>query len=230
MTSPGDDGAEEALRRALSEAARGIEPGADGLERIRARIGGRPPRPWPIAVGAGVVDRVRHWTWRGHWDWRGRWDWRSTLARLGAPRERRSRRGGFPWRSVGWLRLVTVVGAVAILAGVGLGVQPVRQAILQASASLNGFGGTSRGSAGTEGHGSPASAGDGSPAAGRPSASPSGGIGTVSSGSSGHPSGAAHPTATNACVYGTPTLTAAPTPSQTSAAASAPSTVPAIAV
>ena len=45
MTAPGN-GLEEALRRGLAEAVGRIEPSADGLERIHARIGGRPPRPW----------------------------------------------------------------------------------------------------------------------------------------------------------------------------------------
>src|ERR1700679_3361368 len=72
MTEPGDglgsgDGLEEALRRSLSEAADRAEPGTDGLSRIRARIGQRPPRPWLVSVLFGGAERVRYWTWRGHW-------------------------------------------------------------------------------------------------------------------------------------------------------------------
>ena len=52
MTSPEDDGLEEALRRALSDAASEIEPGADGLDKIRARIGDRRPRPWLLSVSS----------------------------------------------------------------------------------------------------------------------------------------------------------------------------------
>ena len=66
MTSPGDDRLEGALRRALSDAGSAVEPGADGLDKIRARIGDRPPRPWLLSLLSGLVDRVRHWTWRGH--------------------------------------------------------------------------------------------------------------------------------------------------------------------
>ena len=69
MTSPEDDDLEQALRRALSAAADEIEPGPDGLEKIRARIGDRRPRPWLLSVVFGVLGRVRHWTWRGHWAW-----------------------------------------------------------------------------------------------------------------------------------------------------------------
>jgi hypothetical protein len=153
MTSPGDDELEEALRRALSAAAGEVEPGADGLDKIRARIGGRQPRPWLLSVLSGVVDRVRHWTWGGHWAWR------DSPSRLRAFWERRSRRSKFPRRDIGWLRPLTAVAGVALLAGVMLGVQPVRQAILQARTSLDGGGGAARDSVGTEGDGT--RAGDG---------------------------------------------------------------------
>ncbi len=159
MTSPEDDDLEEALRRALSAAADEVEPGTDGLDKIRARIGDRPPRPWLLSVLFGVVDRVRHWTWRGHWAWQ------DSLPRLGALRERRSRRSNFPRWDIRWLRLVTALAGVAVLAGIALGVQPVRHAILQASTSLNGGGGPPRGGAGTEGNGTQASGGSGAPTA-----------------------------------------------------------------
>ena len=134
MTSPGDDGLEEALRRALSDAASEIEPGTDGLDRIRGRIGNRPPRPWLFSILSGLLDRVRHWTWRGHWAWQ------DSLPRLSALRERRSRRGNFQGQGAGWVRFVTVLAGIAALAGIALGVQPFRHAILQASSSLNGGG------------------------------------------------------------------------------------------
>ena len=153
MTSPEDDGLEEALRRALSDAASEVEPGGDGLEKIRARIGDRPPRPWLLSVLVGLADRVRHWTWRGHWAWQ------DSLPGLGARRERRSRRSNFPGWGIGWLRLVTVLAGVVVLAGIALGVQPVRHAISQASSSLNGGGGSATGGAGTEGKGTQANGG-----------------------------------------------------------------------
>jgi len=147
MTSPEGNGLEEALRRALSDAASEVEPGSDGLDKIRARIGNRPPRPWLFSVLAGLIGRVRHWPWRGHWAWQ------ESLPRLGDTREPRSRRGNFPGWGIGGLRFVTVLAGIAVLAGVALGVQPFRHAILQASSSLNGGGGSPRGNAGTEGGG-----------------------------------------------------------------------------
>lgn len=160
MTSPEDNGLEEALRRALSDAAGEVEPGTDGLDKIRARIGNRPPRPWLFSVLAGLIGRVRHWPWRGHWAWQ------DSLPRLAALQERRSRRGNFQESGVGWLRFVTVLGGIAVLASIALGVQPFRHAILQASSSLNGGGGPPRGSTGTEGGGTQASAGGGTQSAG----------------------------------------------------------------
>src|ERR1700759_4547435 len=99
MTSPEDDGREEELRRALSEAADAGEPGSDGLDKIRNRIGDRPPRPWLLSIIFGVGERVRYWTWRGHWAWTAR------LPKRPDPRERRSRRGNFPRWGIESLRL-----------------------------------------------------------------------------------------------------------------------------
>lgn len=147
MTSPEDDDAEEALRRALSEAVSGVEPGTDGLDKIRVRIGTRPPRPWLLSVLVGVVDRVRYWTWHGHWAWQ------DSLPRPGAHRERLSRRSAFPQRGSGRLRLVTVLGGAAVIAGIALNVQPFRHAILAASTALNGGSGTLWATAGTDGNG-----------------------------------------------------------------------------
>src|ERR1700722_3296780 len=78
MTAP-DDGMEEALRRALTEAVSQIEPGTDGLERIRARIGARPPRPWLLSFAADAVGLARHWVWKGHWAWHWSWAWPTPL-------------------------------------------------------------------------------------------------------------------------------------------------------
>lgn len=129
MTSPGDDDLEEALRRALSEAASGVEPGSEGLDKIRARIEGRPPRPWLVSVLFGVAERVRNFTWRGHW---ARPGWFSRLAEVRWPRLR----GIFPGWGVGSPRLAAVLAAVAVIAGIALGVQPLRNAILQPSIAL----------------------------------------------------------------------------------------------
>jgi hypothetical protein len=210
MTSPEDDGLEEALRRALSGAASELEPGTDGLDKIRARIGGRQSRPWLVSVLVGLVDRIGHWTWRGHWAWQ------DSLPRLGALRERRSRRDNFRGWGIGWLRFVTVLGGIAVVAGIALGVQPFRHAILQASDSLKGGGGSPRGSAGTEGNGTQASS-SGNPtvaavASGSEQASQ---VRTTASGKTGVP----HPTTSSARCVSTvfPVLSGAK-PTKTSAA------------
>lgn len=132
MTSPEDDDQlEEALRKALSEAASEVNPGSDGLDKIRARIAGRPPRPWLLSVLSGAVERVRNWTWRGHWTWP---DWRSRLAEA---RWSHLRRGRFPRSGIGPLRLAAVLAGVTVIATAGvLGVQPFRNALLQASTVL----------------------------------------------------------------------------------------------
>jgi hypothetical protein len=170
-----DNGMEEALRRALTEAVGQVDPGADGLDRIRARIGGRPPRPWLFSVAADVLDRARHWTWRGHWAWRLSWAWpAATVPALSAvpwPRLRRLPRSGAalpsaarparPGRieSVNWLRPVVVLAGIAILASVSFGVQPFRQAIIQASNTVLSGGGGS----GPQATGGGAADGDGTP-------------------------------------------------------------------
>ena len=152
-SSPGD-GLEDALRRALSDAVGRIEPGTDGLDSIRARIGRRPPRPWLLAVLSGAVERARSWTWRGHWAWPG-WPLARTHLtrrgrrprhRKGTPAEKPSRRGDrLPllgalgalggWRT-GWLTLAAGFAGIALIASVSFGVQPVRQTIIQAGTTV----------------------------------------------------------------------------------------------
>ncbi len=195
MTSPEDDGLEESLRRALSEAAGEVEPGGDGLDKIHARIGSRPPRHWLLSVILGVVERVRYWTWRGHWAWP------TSLPKIPGLRGTRSRRSNFPGWGFGSLRLAVVLAGIAVIASVTLGIQPFRHAILQASAALNGGGGPQQVSARTEGNGAPTiEGGSGTPATG---SAPSGG-GQAGAGPT--PSAAArsrtvkpHPAATAKC-------------------------------
>jgi hypothetical protein len=217
MTSPGDDDLEAALRRALSAAAGEVEPGADGLDKIRARIGGRQPRPWLFSVFSGVVDRVRHWTWIGHWAWR------DSPARLRAFWERRSRRSKFPRRDIGWLRPVTALAGVALIAGVMVGVQPVRQAILQARTSMDG-GESPAGNVGTEGNGTPVGGG-GAPTA--DGATPGGGE-TGQAGSAPvpgeSPTPAAHSASSTGCVSSVLPVVADAEPSQASVAPEASAT------
>lgn len=112
MTAPEDD-LENALRQALSAAVDGVEPGSDGLERIRARTS-RPPRPWLIAMAGAVVERGRNWVWRGHWAW---------------PRYS-------PPANVCWIRPVAVLVGAGLIAAVTLAVTPLRQAVVQASSAV----------------------------------------------------------------------------------------------
>jgi hypothetical protein len=225
MTAPGDgDGLEEALRRGLAEAVGRIEPSADGLERIRARIGHRRPRPWLLTVGADALGAARHWVWRGHWSWQWSWAWPTALpAAVGGaaarvpwlvlPRLRRLPRPGellrlgstgsprtAPVVGVGWLRPVGVLVAVALIASVSFGVQPFRQAIVQASNTvLSGGGPSGGGRAGTDGDGTQTSNGTGSSGAGpTPTGAhgPTRGAGATSSGGT----ASASPTTSSTCV------------------------------
>ena len=180
MTAP-DNGMEEALRRALTEAVSQVEPGRDALDRIRTRIGHRPPQPWLVSVIADILGRLRHWTWRGHWAWQLSSAWPATVAapsalpwprlrrlpRPGAPRPAAARpaaaRVAVPARhprfvrldTVNWLRPVAVLAGIAIIASVSFGVQPFRQAIIQASNTVLTGGQQPTGGAGTEGSGTP---------------------------------------------------------------------------
>ncbi len=162
-----EDGLEDALRRALSDAVSGIEPSPDALNGIRARIDRRPPRPWLIAMLSGAVDRVRFWTWRGHWTWpglalgRAHLPWRHRRARhcKGSPAREPPRRGdafsqqrALYRRRVGLLWPAVALVSVTVIAGVSIGVQPLRQAIIQASATvLNGGPALQTDGAGTNG-------------------------------------------------------------------------------
>ena len=215
MTSPEDDGLEEKLRRALSSAAGEVEPGAGGLDQIRARIRNRPPRPWLLSVLVGLVDRVRHWTWRGHWAWP------DSLPRLRAPQERRSRRGNFQEWGFGWVRFVTVLAGIAVLAGMALAVQPFRHAILQAGSSLNGGGGGSpRASAGTEGSGTQAATGGTRTPSTATVASGAGQTSQARTTAAGK-TAAPHPTSSGRCVSTVLPVVTSAKPSETSAATGA---------
>lgn len=179
MTAP-DNGMEEALRRALTEAVSQVETGPEALERIRTRIGRRPPRPWLVSVIADVLHRVRNWTWRGHWAWQLSWAWPATVPapsalpwprlrrlpgaprpgalRPSAPRPEGARLPGSGRHprfvrldSINWLRPVAVLAGIAILASVSFGVQPFRQAIIAASTTVLTGGQPPTGGAGTDG-------------------------------------------------------------------------------
>jgi len=158
MTDP-DDGLAEVLRWALSETAGAVTPGPDGLNAIRARIGGRPPRPWLLSVLAHWAEQARYWTWRGHWARPGLAR-PATAVRAPARGTRGAHRRHSPEWGIGGLRLTAVLGTVAVIAGLSFGLQPVRQAIIQASASmLNGVSGAKPGGTGTDGNGAQAAGG-----------------------------------------------------------------------
>ena len=172
MTPVPEDDLEQALRRALSAAVSRVEPGADGLERIRARTKKRPPQPWLLAMAGGVLSRARYWVWRGHWVWP------DSLPRLRAltwpsflpwPRLRRLplSAGGTlasqaqtppvgplaKWRRIltgpdgaNWLRPVGVLAGVAFIASIALAVPPFRSAIVQVSSTVLTGGNSSNGS------------------------------------------------------------------------------------
>jgi hypothetical protein len=152
MTEP-DDGLKEALRQALSAAVDEVSPGTDGLSKIRARIGDSPPRRWLLSVLAGAAERARNWTWRGHWAWPSPLRWPAAFP---APRGRLASSPGLTRagaRSTG-LRLGTALAGIAAIAAVSLGVQPFRQAIIEASSTVfDGGSGTSDGGSGAEGNG-----------------------------------------------------------------------------
>ena len=174
-----EDGLEDALRRALSDAVGRIEPDDNGLDSIRGRIGRHPPRPWLLAILSGAVERARFWTWRGHWAWPG---WPRHHQAI--PAEKQRRRGDRPplpgmtvilggWH-VGWLTLVAGLTGMVVIASLSLGVQPVRQAIIQAGTTVLHGGGPypplPRTDAGTAGTGTPAPDGTGPLAGGAPTA------------------------------------------------------------
>ena len=218
MTSPEDEDPEESLRRALSEAVSGVEPGADGLDKIRARIGNRPPRPWPLSVLFGLIDRVRNWTWHGHWAWQ------ESLPRPRAFWRPRSRRSNFPGWGTGGLRLVTVLAGIAVIAGISLGVSPFRNATLQASTdAATAAARPRRGTAATAGNAT-RTPGSTTPTAGGPSRSGQIGEDSSLSATKNASTAAPGPTSTASCASPELPASAGAKPSPTDATAAAPAT------
>jgi hypothetical protein len=209
MTPVPEDDLERALRRALSAAASRVEPGADGLERIRARTKKRPPQPWLLAVAGGAFSRARYWVWRGHWAWPDHLPRPSALPWLSSlpwPRLRRlplpagtlaarsqstGPRLGERLRRIfsgpdgaNWLRPVGVLAGVAFIAAIALGVPSLRSTIVQVSSTVL-TGGQSSGSSGTDGNGNPI--GTGTPTIGGKSSAATGTAATNTAGSPGSP-------------------------------------------
>jgi hypothetical protein len=226
-SSSPEDGLDGALRRALSNAVSGIEPGTGGLGNIRARIGRHPPSPWLLSVLSGAAERVRFWTWRGHWAWPGLPYARAHLPlRSGQARYRRDahpwnarRRGdAFPWRAAlgrrpaGLLLLSGALAGITVIACVSVSVQPVRQAIISASTVFHGRGDPRAGGGATDGSGTQTASDSSGAAAGDAT-------GTWSVTPSPGPAGPAAPTtpatpATPATPTATPTPTDTPTTTQ----------------
>ena len=164
MTAP-EDGLEDALRRSLHVALSQVEPGVDGLERIRARTKHHQPQPWLVSVAVGAVDRARHFVWHGHWAWA---DSFPVLSVVPWPRLRllpqgtghvpaHAAPGSRPRRinGIAWMRPAAVLAGVVFIASVALAIPPFRQAIVQFS-NTTLTGGHSSGGSGGNGGGSAA--------------------------------------------------------------------------
>lgn len=160
MTAP-EDYLAQALRQALLAAAEQVEPGTEGLARIRAKTSGRTPQPWLVSVVNDAISRVRCWTWQGHWAWQdphhGGWAaWLENL-RLAAWRRAATAPRTIRLEGLTWTRLAGGLAAAASIATIAVAVPPVRAALVQVSAtvmtggdeSLQPGAGASGGAAGT---------------------------------------------------------------------------------
>src|SRR4051812_7527252 len=140
MTAPEDDLA-EALRQALSAAAEQVEPGTEGLDRIRAKTSGRTPHPLPLSVVMDAVHWARLWAWRGHWAWQdpSYWAW-ATRPENFRPQTWRRWAAQVPRAirptQLGWARLVGGLAAAASLTAIAVAVPPLRSALVQVSSTV----------------------------------------------------------------------------------------------
>jgi hypothetical protein len=176
----------EFVRQSLHAAADQVEPHADGLERIRARISSGPAHAHvpeavakgPVASGGFLADLFRRWSHQGG------------HARH-APRSARQ------WQ-VAVLRPAFAAGFAVFALGVALAVPPVRAEIghLSSAAADVVTGQSARSSAGgTDGNGQPVAGVPGAVAvsgSGRPAAR----VSCSSPAATGHPTATASPTAT----------------------------------
>jgi hypothetical protein len=196
---------DEVLRRALRVAADSIEPGGDGLERIRARLS--MPRPlaiaWLMTGYAEAVMRLRSAL-------EGGLAWFRAVPGSGRPgdgrfghRYHQVRRAlsalapGHLAQRYGWLRTVAIAAAVVVAGAGGYGLTQLRSAVSDTSGvvilRLPGGGSHTKG-------GSPDSNG------GKPIGGPSG---SASAGSGHHH---AQPSSSASCSPGTPQPSPAPSP------------------
>lgn len=197
---------DDALRRALHTVADGIEPGADGLERIRSRL--TAPRPLSAAwLQAGYGDLARPAASRLKWLLDGliAWLW---PPRASSPARPPSPRAGKLGQRYRWLRPVAVAAAVVIAVTGGYGLTQLRSTMSNPSELyLPLVGGKQHHQGGSvENHGS-------GPIIGPSNAS---GAGTGSSSPSPSPSTSCSPgPGKGPHVHNTPPATPTPTPSPT---------------
>jgi hypothetical protein len=154
---------EAMLRRALHAAADAIEPRADGLEHIRARL--RRPRPLALAWAEAAWTDVRLRAPAGLDSWRERllsviglaWD------RFGPRRGMSGHRGA---RSLGWLRPLAALSVTVFIVAAGVYVAiDAQQAIFPSSSKVppnNGGGAGSGGASASTNAGTPSTLGVGS--------------------------------------------------------------------
>ncbi len=185
---------EEFLRRALRAAVDGIEPGADGLQRIQRRLG----RPRPLALAWAEAA----WTdilLRAPGGFQSAQEWVVRVAQLAWERFGPTTRtgGGRAARTMRWIRPLAALGVSVSIVAVGTYVAlDAQQAIFPSTASSAQSSGGQPGSGGGVGGGAgsattkshspvggiipfPGSTASRNCTSGKPSASPSPGIGSI---------------------------------------------------
>lgn len=213
-----DDHFDEFLRRVLHEEANAVEPGDDGLERIRARLTRPRPVPvaWVMAVASGTGRRVQG-------AWGSASAWLRTLPG-GAPAPPRSAPDGQPrrWRSP---VVLAAAGAVVVVVGI-LAFTPLPQQAASATAALFRSIGGAHGS-GPGGHGGQAEGSStGQPSSGAPSSSPPGKRAAASPSPSATRSRPASPAPASPSATVSPTPSPTPTPSSSPCPSPSPTPTP----
>jgi hypothetical protein len=195
---------DEFLRHVLREHADAVEPGDDGLERIRARLTRPRPAPlvWVMAVCSGAWRRVQGTALSAPAWLRTLAD--GTSARLRPPGGGRPRR----WRSPA---VLAACAAIAVVAGV-LALTPLPQQAVSGTAGLiRSLGGGHAG--GGAGHGGGQAAGSGGqPAPGAASSSPAGKQAHRHPSASPGPSTVPSPTPDPGSASSSPAASSSPTP------------------
>jgi hypothetical protein len=210
------------LRRALRAAADGIEPRADGLERIRARL--RPPRPLALVWAEAVWTAVQM---RGADALQVALEWLRSVINLAWERFGPTSRttDGRASRSLGWLRPAVALGMTVFIVAAGAYVAiDAQQAIFPSSSTGStggaGSGGGSHGKHGGTGarsHSTLGSPGSGTPAPKttcRPARSPSAGA-SASTGPASSPAASPSGSSSSSSPSPSPTDSSSPNPSAT---------------